>query len=66
MHTVSKLIICAVMLRGRHRGLPVAVDRAIMLPKEFLDKASEKARQMKARQAAGSWEKDAHGRRSGV
>lgn len=32
---LSKLIVCAVMLRGRHRGLPVAIDRAVMLPKEF-------------------------------
>ncbi|KDQ63183.1 hypothetical protein JAAARDRAFT_29190 [Jaapia argillacea MUCL 33604] len=31
----SKLILCAVMLRGRHRDLPVAVDRAILLPHEF-------------------------------
>lgn len=23
------------MLRGRHRGLPVALDRAVMLPHEF-------------------------------
>ena len=23
------------MLRGRHRGLPVALDRAVMLPQEF-------------------------------
>ncbi len=23
------------MLRGRHRGLPVAIDRAVMLPSEF-------------------------------
>jgi len=23
------------MLRGRHRGLPVAIDRAVMLPLEF-------------------------------
>lgn len=23
------------MLRGRHRGLPVAIDRAVMLPYEF-------------------------------
>ncbi len=34
-HTLSKLIICAVMLRGRQRGLPVALDRAVMLPYEF-------------------------------
>ena len=25
------------MLRGRHRGLPVAIDRAVMLPFEFRD-----------------------------
>jgi hypothetical protein len=31
-----------VMLRGRHRGLPVAIDRAIMLPREYarLDRRS--------------------------
>lgn len=23
------------MLRGRHRGLPVAIDRAVLLPDEF-------------------------------
>lgn len=28
--TLSKLVVCAVMLRGRHRGLPVAIDRAVM------------------------------------
>ncbi|KZV78550.1 TrkH-domain-containing protein, partial [Exidia glandulosa HHB12029] len=32
---LSKLIICAVMIRGRHRGLPVAIDRAVLLPSEF-------------------------------
>ncbi|WRT64079.1 uncharacterized protein IL334_001007 [Kwoniella shivajii] len=32
---LSKLIMVAVMLRGRHRGLPVAIDRAVMLPKDF-------------------------------
>jgi hypothetical protein len=32
---LSKLIMCVVMLRGRHRGLPVAIDRAVMLPAEF-------------------------------
>ncbi|KAG1737871.1 cation transport protein-domain-containing protein [Suillus paluster] len=32
---LSKLIFCLVMLRGRHRGLPVAIDRAILLPSEF-------------------------------
>jgi len=32
--TLSKLILCAVMLRGRHRGLPVAIDKAVLLPGE--------------------------------
>ncbi|PQE19086.1 cation transporter protein [Rutstroemia sp. NJR-2017a BBW] len=30
-HTASKLVLCAVMLRGRHRGLPVGLDRAVRL-----------------------------------
>ena len=30
----SKLVICAMMIRGRHRGLPVRLDRAIMLPSD--------------------------------
>ncbi|XP_006461265.1 hypothetical protein AGABI2DRAFT_70136 [Agaricus bisporus var. bisporus H97] len=33
--TLSKLIVCVTMLRGRHRNLPFALDRSIMLPKEF-------------------------------
>lgn len=33
--TLSKLIVCFVMIRGRHRGLPVAIDRAVMFPMEF-------------------------------
>jgi Trk-type K+ transport system membrane component len=40
-HVVSKLILCAVMLRGRHRGLPVAIDRAILLPSENLMRNEE-------------------------
>ncbi|KAG5752431.1 hypothetical protein H9Q69_003045 [Fusarium xylarioides] len=32
--TFSKLVICAMMIRGRHRGLPYALDRAIVLPTE--------------------------------
>ncbi|KAH8982179.1 cation transport protein-domain-containing protein [Lactarius hatsudake] len=47
MSKLSKLIICAVMLRGRHRGLPVALDRAIVFPTEFMHKAGEKVRGMK-------------------
>jgi hypothetical protein len=36
--TVSKLVIIALLYRGRHRGLPYSVDHAIMLPSEKLDK----------------------------
>ncbi|KAK5130859.1 hypothetical protein LTR08_001631 [Meristemomyces frigidus] len=31
-HGGSKLVLAAVMLRGRHRGLPVAIDKAVLLP----------------------------------
>jgi Trk-type K+ transport system membrane component len=31
---LSKLILCFVMLKGRHRGLPVAIDKAVLLPGE--------------------------------
>jgi Trk-type K+ transport system membrane component len=40
-HVLSKLILCVVMLRGRHRGLPVSVDRAVLLPGEHLGAAEE-------------------------
>nr|POE72759.1 low-affinity potassium transport protein [Quercus suber] len=43
---LSKLVICAMMLRGRHRGLPYALDRAIMLPS---DKINEKEAELSER-----------------
>lgn len=33
----SKVVICAMMIRGRHRGLPYALDRAITLPSDRVD-----------------------------
>lgn len=42
--TISKLILIAMMIRGRHRGLPYALDRAIMLPSDNMlkrDKVQE-------------------------
>lgn len=33
-NVVSKLTLIALMIRGRHRGLPYEIDRAIMLPSE--------------------------------
>jgi Trk-type K+ transport system membrane component len=40
-HPVSRVVLCLVMLRGRHRGLPVAVDRAVRLPGDKLYKEEE-------------------------
>lgn len=34
--TLSKLILMVVMLRGRHRGLPLAIDRSILIPGQDL------------------------------
>lgn len=39
--TLSKSILCAVMIKGRHRGLPVAIDKAVLLPGEEEGKAEE-------------------------
>ncbi|CAI6339653.1 unnamed protein product [Periconia digitata] len=41
LHALSKLVLCAVMISGRHRGLPVAIDKAILLPGEGADGAEE-------------------------
>lgn len=40
-HALSKLVLCAVMIRGRHRGLPVAIDKAVLLPGESVNDAEE-------------------------
>jgi Trk-type K+ transport system membrane component len=41
MFTGSKVIMILVMLRGRHRGLPVALDRAVRLPGKKLAEYEE-------------------------
>lgn len=48
LRTISKLVICAMMIRGRHRGLPYALDRAILLPSEKLQQkeADEASRRL--------------------
>lgn len=38
---ISKLVIIAMQIRGRHRGLPYALDKAILLPSEGLQKKEE-------------------------
>ncbi|GAA6022173.1 hypothetical protein JCM10207_003933 [Rhodosporidiobolus poonsookiae] len=35
LSTLSKLIVIIVMIRGRHRGLPIAIDRAVLLPSDL-------------------------------
>jgi len=39
---VSKLVIIAMQIRGRHRGLPYELDRAILLPSESLHEKEAK------------------------
>jgi Trk-type K+ transport system membrane component len=46
-HVTSKLILCAVMLRGRHRGLPVAIDRAVLLPEGSLAAKEEEDHELR-------------------
>ncbi|KAI9876580.1 MAG: hypothetical protein M1830_006180 [Pleopsidium flavum] len=46
-HTLSKLILCAVMIRGRQRGLPVLIDKAVLLPGEHLGVAEEEDAQIR-------------------
>ncbi len=38
---LSKLVIIAMQIRGRHRGLPYELDRAILLPSESLHKKED-------------------------
>lgn len=35
---ISKLVIISMQIRGRHRGLPYALDRAVLLPSESLQR----------------------------
>ena len=53
---ISKLVIVAMMIRGRHRGLPYELDRAILLPSESLHKKEDQdaARRMTRRPSIAS------------
>ncbi|KAI0847889.1 potassium transport protein TRK1/TRK2 [Daldinia vernicosa] len=35
---LGKLIVIAMQIRGRHRGLPYGLDRAVLLPSEYLNR----------------------------
>ncbi|KAK5193944.1 low affinity potassium transporter [Exophiala xenobiotica] len=54
LHTLSKLVIVAMQIRGRHRGLPYELDRAVMLPSESLQakEAKEAERVLRRRRSS--------------
>jgi Trk-type K+ transport system membrane component len=52
--TLSKLIIIAMQIRGRHRGLPYALDRAILLPSESLHQKENEDATRRARRGSNA------------
>jgi hypothetical protein len=50
--TFSKVVICAMMIRGRHRGLPYAVDRAVTLTGDLEREEGEEQRGGRTLEAA--------------
>ena len=52
--TISKLVIIAMQVRGRHRGLPYELDRAVLLPSEKLQQkeAGEAERMLQQRRSS--------------
>lgn len=61
---VSKLVIIAMMIRGRHRGLPYSLDRAIMLPSEAMHRR-DRVQEHHALQRAATHESLIRGLESG-
>ena len=76
-HTLSKLILMTVMIRGRHRILPMAIDRAVMVPGEELmekldkdfrehnvdrDRWKRDEEEVRREETGASVEENAHGR----
>lgn len=53
---IAKLVIIAMQIRGRHRGLPYGLDKAILLPSEHLQEqeAQDAARMARRRSSAGA------------
>ncbi|KAF7728957.1 hypothetical protein EC973_005352 [Apophysomyces ossiformis] len=56
-HTLSKLVIIALMYRGRHRGLPAAIDRAVLLPSEQLEQQEVQENLFRRRNTVMSYDK---------
>jgi len=51
---IGKLVIIAMEIRGRHRGLPYELDRAILLPSESLQQKEAQDAQLRALRRRGS------------
>ncbi|PVH97030.1 TrkH-domain-containing protein [Periconia macrospinosa] len=52
LYTGSKIIMVLVMMRGRHRGLPVALDRAVRLPGKKLAEQEEEDAEIRSMHSA--------------
>lgn len=52
--TISKLVVIAMQIRGRHRGLPYALDKAILLPSEGLHRKEEEEAKRRRRASVQS------------
>ncbi|KAF2021126.1 high affinity potassium transport protein [Aaosphaeria arxii CBS 175.79] len=64
--TLSKLIIIAMQIRGRHRSLPYALDRAILLPSESLHKKEDEDATRRARRPSNASFNGLHQTNSGL
>ncbi|EED17784.1 potassium ion transporter (Trk1), putative [Talaromyces stipitatus ATCC 10500] len=64
---ISKLVIIAMQIRGRHRGLPYALDRAILLPSESLQqREQDDAERRLRRRTSNLSDMAANGQSSGI
>ncbi|KAH8591059.1 cation transport protein-domain-containing protein [Bisporella sp. PMI_857] len=52
-NVLSKLVIIAMQIRGRHRGLPYELDKAILLPSEHLQEQEAEAARLKRSNTLG-------------
>ncbi|KAI4756542.1 TrkH-domain-containing protein [Aureobasidium sp. EXF-3400] len=58
-HTLSKLILICVMIRGRHRGLPYAIDRAVLLPgEELMEKMDKEVNGRRGNKNSAQWNEE--------
>lgn len=53
-NVISKLVIIAMQIRGRHRGLPVALDRAVLLPSDALNRHEAETVERRMRRRASN------------